>query len=847
MIGRLVLRSIRANLIRFLLTTFAVFAGVAFVAAAFGLADQLRGVINTSDLPTVGPNAAGTLQVAPSTEGFGPPPSMDTALADEIAKVEGVAFATPTYFSFVEFGAKVERNPALGGFEGVAKAEAYSDRDWKIVSGRAPAGPNEVALDSDGKLAALTNPGASVDILLPTGKESFAVVGEVARNGDGPGGLLDFIKATAVFDPDNVGRVAGAEGSANGILVTVAPGADLAGVKAALQKALPDTLEVFSGDELAAQFKNQLLSIADGLERAMLIFAGITLFVSTFLVVNTFTMIIGQRMRELGLLRAVGADRSQIFTMVTAEAVFIGVVASVLGLIAGVALATIVGGLINSEAGFSVILTGRTVGMALIIGIGVTLVSAIAPALRAAGVQPLAAINGVDGRQEKSSNWPTFAAAGAVVFAVVLLLIGFGDGLSFAERLGSLVPGAVLLFVALAVLSRFVAAPVMRLLSAPFRRVLAAHMGASNAARNPRRTAITASALMIGLALIISIVTVGNSVRNALLNQFKTSTNAELFLSTDGFVSIDGEAIGEAVQQNADVELTADYSTVSASIQGDTSYRITRFTTAPISRFTEMFDLGIKDGGIDSLDSGSVLIAADAAEKMGVSAGDKVTVQSSSGDKLELSVEATYDKTAIADQAVIDSEAANELALGPNFQGLAIKLADGTDLAAATKEIETATEGFPAHEVQTKADIEADFKEGFDVILRIISALLIASVLIAGLGVMNTLILSVIERTREIGLLRAVGATRRQIRSTIRWEALLTSVFGAILGILVGSGLGYGVVMALPKNFVSTATPPISWMILSLIFAIILGLLASVIPAFRASRMDVLKAIATDR
>jgi putative ABC transport system permease protein len=564
-------------------------------------------------------------------------------------------------------------------------------------------------------------------------------------------------------------------------------------------------------------------------------------------VVNTFTMIIGQRMRELGLLRAVGGDRRQIFTLVTAEAVFIGAVASVLGLLAGVTLATVVGDLINSDDPRQVIVTGRTVGMALLIGIGVTLISAIAPAIRAARVEPLAAINGVDSRQETNSKWPTYAALAAVVLAIGLLIVGFGDGISFTQRLATLIPGAIVLFVALAILSRFVAAPVMRGLSAPLQRNLAARMGASNAARNPRRTAITASALMIGLALIISIVTVGTSVRNALLNQFKTSTNAELFLSSDGFISIDGPSIGEAVAAAPEVDQTVDYAMASASLQGDTSYRITRFTVTPLEQFTRLFDVGISSGSTDGIGSNGVLLATEAAEKMGVSPGDTVTVTNSAGEKVELQLAATYDKTAIADQAIIDSKVANEMSLGAVFQGLAIDLAPGTNIESAQKAIEKATDGFPSHEIQTKADLEADFKRGFDQILRIISALLISSVLIAGLGVMNTLLLSVIERTREIGLLRAVGGTRRQIRSTIRWEALLTSTFGAILGIAVGTGLGYGVVMALPRDFVSTATPPISWMVLSLVFAVILGLLASVIPAFRASRMDVLKAIATDR
>lgn len=846
MIGRLVARSVRANVLRFLLTTFAVFVGVAFVTTAFGLADQLRGIIDTSEIPTASAGGASQLQVAPKSSGFGPPAALNVDLADKIAEVDGVASATPSYFMFVEFDSGTERAEGFQGLQGVAAAGGYNSDDWELIDGRAPAGPKEVAVDADGKLAALANVGGQVDILLPTGRERFNVVGEVAAK-DAPSGIFSFIKANAVFDEDTLGKISGNPTSASAILVSLDPAADPAATQKAIKATIPAGLEVLSADQVTAQIKDQLTTIADWIERVMLIFAGVTLFVGTFLVVNTFTMVVGQRIRELGLLRAVGGNRQQLFTMVAAEALLVGAVASLVGLGVGLALATVVGNLIKSEGAFQIIVTPRTVGMALLIGMGVTLISAIAPAMKAARIQPLAAINGIDARQDDQRKWPTIVAALTVVGGAILLAAGFGDDLSFGLRMGYLLPGALMLFVGLAILSRFVARPVMAVLGQPVKFRISARMGAANAARNPRRTATTASALMIGLALIVTVVTVGTSVKDAILNQFKTASNADYYLQPEGFGQIDPASIANDVAAVSTVAESADFSFAIASLKGPKEYRITQMTSAPLDRFPTVFDLGVEDGSVSQLDAGSVLIAADAAEDMGVKVGDTVELSNASGEATKLVVAATYAKTALAGQAVIDRAASDDLNLNPQFQGIAVTGETGASLTELRASLEKVGENYPSNTVKTRTEVEDEFGAQFDVILRIISALLIASVLIAGLGVMNTLILSVVERTREIGLLRAVGGTRRHVRSMIRWEALLTSTFGAILGVIVGTGLGFGIVSALPKSFVSGVTTPISWIIACLIFAIILGLLASIWPAFRASRMDILKAISTDR
>lgn len=843
MIRRMVLRGILSNPLRFLLTTLAVFVGVAFVSTAFGLTDQLRGVIKSTDVASSGSAAKNQLIITPKSEGFGPPGALSEDVLNKVSQVDGVADASPSYYKFIQID--IGNAPTTpGGVGGVATPDELRDSNWKVVSGTAPATADQVAFDADALSASNKKVGDSVDILLPTGRRAFTISAEVARVGSEPGGLFAFVKSDVVFAPGELQKVISSTGAPSAILITMAPGVDPAAVKPRLKAVLPKGADVVSGEELNAQTKELLSQVADGIERAMLIFAGVTLFVGTFLVVNTFSMVVAQRTRELGLLRAVGSDRKMVFSMVTAEAAFIGAIASAFGLGIGLVASMLLGHFINSSGGYHLIITPRTVGMALLIGLGVTIISAIAPAMAASRVEPLAAINGVNARQV-TRRWTTIVAGITLAAAIAMLIFGFAGDHDGGTRLALLAPGAVLLFVSLAMLSRFLARPVMAALGLPLRRKLTARMAASNASRNPRRTATTASALMIGVALIVCVVTVGTSIKTALLDQYSKATTGTYYVQGNGFASIDPGALRDSLAKVKGVGAAVDYSVATGDLRSPNGFHVTQMSATTFDGLSDVFDLGITKGSLDGASETDVMLSRDTADSMKVGVGDTVKLSNPAGESAELKVIGVYTRTAVFGDAVVDRREVDKLALDPNFQGVAIKAAPGANLTELRTNLKLAGLNFPSTEVKTPKELEDKADQQFAIVLTIISALLGASVLVAGLGVTNTLVLSVVERTREIGLTRAVGGTRKQLRSIVRIEALMTSTFGAILGIVVGSGLGIGIVSALPDNFVGHVTFPVGAVIACLVLAIVLGALAALWPAWRASRLDVLKALHT--
>lgn len=850
MLSTLVRRGIRTNLLRFLLTTFAVFIGVTFITTAFGIADRLRSVINrefSSITAGVSGTAGAQLSVVPDTSRrFGPPPSIDAAMIDTVKAVPGVGAAVSGFDKFVQIDAGNLANAGdMAAITGIATAEPFNEPKLKIETGSAPKGDSEVALNNEGLFAAQKGIGQQVDILTATGRHTFTISGSLAPI-NSSSLISKFVKSAAAFSPEAAPALLGSTDRVDRILVTPAPGTDLATLEKSLQSALPKGLKVASAEELSTQFRDQLDSIASGIETGMLIFAGITLFVGAFNIANTFAALVAQRRRELGLLRVVGADRKQIFANVVGEAAVIGVIGSVLGLLAGIALATLVGFLVDNNT-FAIVVTPRTIAFGLLIGLVVTIVSAAFPALRASRLSPMEALRVAPEPSAAARQRAAAAAALGAIAAIVLLVLGLTSEGSGATRLSLIVPGALALFISLAALSRYVARPVMHVLGAPFQRSLTARLGQANASRNPARTGTTAGALMVGLALIVTVMTVGLSVKTSLINQFTSSTKADLFVTPAGFVSVDGPTLAKQVAEAPGVSNVAAVSIGSGSISGkDPKYVITSFSTLDPKALAGAFDLGISAGSIDQFNDSTILLAAPAAEKMGVGVGDDVTVTGDSEKGMSLKIAALYDRTASGGDAVMPIAAANKAGVSQYLNTVAVSRDANTSEAALSAGLQKVAANFPNTKVETPTAVENRAGDAINTAVTVISALLLAAVIVAALGVANTLALSVLERTSEIGLLRAVGSTKKQISRTVRWEAVLTSLFGAVLGVVVGLGLGIGATKALPSTFVTAMTVPVIWIVLCLIASVLIGLLAAVWPAFRASRMNMLDAIATE-
>ncbi|MEZ5382974.1 MAG: FtsX-like permease family protein [Microthrixaceae bacterium] len=850
MILRLTLRSARSHVLRFVLTTFAVFIGVSFITTAYGLADQLRGILDeeTSTASQAGdisdvPGADRLLFVSPEVTSFGLTSTLDASLAEEIRSVDGVATAFGQTQRGVSFDVPGQATGSLGEFEAAATTSAYDEAQWRLVDGTAPTGPDQVAVNADGLSAAsltTASVGDSVSMFLPTGRRQMTISGVVESRTPESSNPFQFTTAVAVFDPAVSQSLFGSEGRVDSIVAVVAPESDAAAAKERIADVLPDGVTVGDAADLTAQAVGLINTIVDAIETGMLVFAGITLFVGTFLVANTFSIVVAQRTRELAVLRAVGAGRRQVFASVVGEAAVIGVIASLLGLIAGLLLAALAGWAIDTERSFGVIASGRTVGVALGIGMGVTMVSAIFPALRATRVAPVAAMHDHEVGPPRASWWGPLMGVVGVGGGIGAIVVGLGNGVSTAWRIGLIGGGAIAMFLALAGLSRFIAAPAVRMIGAPLGSGPVATLARTNAARNPRRTATTAGALMIGLALIALVATVGLSVRQGLENQLRNDTTATWFVQPNQFVPPDPTALVDALARPTEVAsvVTTSFATITVDGPDGTS---TGVAVADLAEVPTVYDLGITDGGTDT---SGVWVSSDAARDLGVSVGDQVTLSTGVGADVRATVGAIYTRTAALSTILVDQPLADELGAQIFVQAVAIRGAEGFTDEQVRTAIKPATDDFASSAIVTPEDYTESQTTPLNWAVRAVAALLLVSVMVAGLGVANTLALSVYERTREIGLLRAVGATRRQIRKAVRREAVITSIFGGLLGVAVGTSLGVAAVNALPDAFSGTLVIPWAWIIGCILVTVFMGLGAALWPAWRAARMNVLEAIA---
>lgn len=846
---RLTLRSARAHILRFLLTTFAVFIGVTFITTAYGLADQLRGILDdqTSGISDqVGggefPGSDRLLFVAPELTTFGFSGSLDASLADDIGAIDGVATSVGQSQRGISFEVPGRADDDLSQITSLATTSAYDDAQWKLEAGGAPQGPDQLALNADGEVAANASVGDTVSVFLPTGQRDMTITGLVSSVTPESSSIFQFTSAVAIFDPAVNAALFGAEDSVDNILVQVAPDADVATVTTAIAETLPDGVTVGDAADLTDQVVGIINTIVDGIETGMLVFAGITLFVGTFLVANTFSIVVAQRTKELAVLRAVGAGRRQVFASVIGEAAVIGILASLLGLAAGLALATLAGWAIDTSRGVQFVVSARTVGIGLGIGLGVTLASALFPALRAMRVSPIAAMRDTESTPQRSGPWGLVAGALALAIGIAGIVIGLGGSRSISARIGLIGGGAVIMFLALAALSRVIAAPAVRLIGAPLGSGPVATLARTNAARNPKRTASTAGALMIGLALIALVATVGLSVQQSLENQLRNNTTATWYVTPNQFVPPDPATITDDLRSADGVEAVVPSSFANATVtsaDGDA----TGVAVAYLDEVQEVYDLGVTDGPTDGPTDGDVWLSTDAAENLQAKVGDQVTVSTGVGTEASTKVGAIYTRTAALSDILIDQKIADDVGAIAFVQAIAVKGESGTSSDAVKAAIEPVAANFANSEVITPREYEESQTGPLNIAVRAVAALLLASVLVAGLGVANTLALSVYERTREIGLLRAVGTTRKQIRKTVRREAVITSVFGGLLGVVVGTALGTAAVKALPDALSGSLVIPWGWIALCIIVTVVMGLLAALWPAWRASRMNVLDAI----
>ncbi|MDQ1615535.1 MAG: putative transport system permease protein, partial [Actinomycetota bacterium] len=712
-------------------------------------------------------------------------------------------------------------------------------RTGTVVQGRAPRTAGEIAVNRGLLERTDYKVGDRAPVLTDGPLKKYRIVGVVEYDGK-----PSFAGETEVyFNTPTAQRVLNVPGAFSEITLAADDGVSDTTLRDRVRAVLPPQTEAITGTAAADEKASDVKSGLGVFNTFLLVFAFIALFVGAFIIFNTFSMLVAQRTRELALMRMLGASRGQVRRAVLLEAVVVGLISSLIGLFTGIGVALGLKaffGLLGAQlpAGPTVVAL-RTVVVSFAVGTLVTAAAAFMPARRASRVAPLAALRDA-ATPDRSLRRQTIIGAIVLVAGAVAMTKSLRDG-----GLSLLGLGTLLAFIGVAMLSPLVSRPVASFAGRLFSRRIAGRLGKQNAVRNPRRTAATAAALMVGLALISAVTVLGSSLKASVAKIATNAVNADFILNTNG------PGFPDAVMQEA-AEQPGVRTTAAVKADGmqlcDTAsctHAKQVFVTAfPAKALGDLVNVTTVAGSTD-LAPGTILISKDAAKTDKLTPGDTVTVQFARSAPEKLTVGGTYATNQLIGDYLVDASKAASFSTQRDVAGL-VGLADGADAATVRKSLDSALHQYPNVDVLDQSEFVNQAQNTVNLVVRIINLLLGLSVLIALLGVLNTLALSVIERTREIGLLRAVGMARRQVKRMIRTEAVLICFFGGLLGLVVGSVFGIALQQALKGQGVSELGFPVLTLLVYLLCSALAGVVAAALPARRASRLNVLQAIATE-
>ncbi|BCB77140.1 ABC transporter permease [Phytohabitans flavus] len=846
---RATFKSLLARKLRLVLSGLAVVLGVMFVSGAFVLTDTLGrsfdAVFSTAYSQTdVGVAAKPKVEVS-EFEGEEAAAPFPTSTVDKVAAVPGVAKATG-YVS--TDGARLigDNGKVVTSFGPPQLGESWNPDDELIElrEGRGPTADNEIAINATLADAAKVTLGEKVGVLTREPRQDFTVVGIFGYSGgrDSLGGVQQ-----VEFTPPVAQKLMlGETGVWNGVIVKAASGVSHDKLRDDIAAQLGGDYEVKTGQQLADEASGSLKQGLSFFNNILLGFAGVALFVGIFLILNTFSIIVAQRTRELALMRAVGASRRQMIGSVLIEAVVIGLVASVLGLGAGVGVGALLAYAFGSLGGglemASVGVPAAAVISSFVVGLLVTVVAAVLPALRASRIPPVAAMQEVATPDRPLTK---VTVAGAIVGAAggALLALGLSGKAGGDWTLWTILGGVLVTFIGVALLTPLISKPVVGLLGRIFSWSVPGKLGRLNSGRNPRRTAITAAALMVGIALVTGVTVLLDSAKSSITKLAENTINADLVIagvqSGPRPPTFDPAVLDEVKAIPGVHTATGMYADL-GTVNGEKQY-LTAVTDVDALR--DVYRAEPSSGTISSLGPDQMLVDSSTATDMGLSVGSRLTVQLSRGEAHTYTLSGIYKESDLYGGFVMPEQATKDFAMPQPTQGF-IQLDPGTPVSQVERQVDRLLADSPEVSVADRSKFIEQQTSGFDQILTMIQILLALAILIAVLGIINTLALSVLERTRELGLLRAIGLRRAQTMRMITVEAVVISMFGAILGVVVGTGLGAAVVRALRDDGITELVLPWSQMGLAVVLAAIIGVVAAILPAIRAARLNVLGAIA---
>ncbi|MBT8215120.1 MAG: ABC transporter permease [Acidimicrobiia bacterium] len=845
---RAAFKSVFAHKLRLFMTALAIIIGVGFVAGTFVFTDSInRTFDNLFEDAFEGIDVVVTSQTDVQV-GFSGPPPFDEEILDTVRRVTGVAAAEGAVTgiaTIVDKQGEPIRSlgpPTLGLSFGV---EPELQGNVELRAGRAPVGPGEVTVDAATAEANDLAVGDIVQVLLPIPTEEFEIVGII-----GFGESDNLAGATiAAFELAEAQRVLDVPGQYHQISIKAADGVAAELLRDNVARAIGTEFNVVTAADEAAEQSEALGEALGFIGTVLLVFAAISVFVGAFIIYNTFSIIVAQRVREMGLMRAIGASRGQVLSMVMIEGAVVAVVASAIGLGFGLLISNALYALLGA-GGFSIPSSPPQLGMdaviaGLAVGIVITLVSAIIPALRASQIPPIAALQEVTITSRRPMWHRTLTGAVIGFLGLMLILLGLFTDIEIgpANSLVLVGIGALVVFIGVSVASVAFIKPLTRFLSWPIRRwsKVTGRLAQDNAIRRPRRAASTASALMIGLALVGFFYVLGESIKQTTSAAIESGFKADYVVTAGGgfLPSIEpgfADRLAEDPQVDAVTSFRLDF--------WDNDGIEDLFIGMDIETIEATVDLGVIEGDIASLADGGVFVFDQIMDDNGWTLGDTVTMGFVKSGYRDVEIVGVFTETGIVNSSyLVSMETFAENSVVNLESVIAIKLADGVTPDTGRALIEAEAVNLPGLDIRDGIEYREAQEQQVDSILALFQGLLFLAVVIALLGIVNTLVLSIFERTREIGLLRAVGMSRWQVRRMVLWESIVVAVIGGVFGIVIGTFFGIVVVTALGDVGIDTLGVPVGQLLSLLIVAAFAGVLASIGPARRAAKLNVLEAI----
>jgi putative ABC transport system permease protein len=823
----------------------AVLVGVAFLAGTLVLGDTVRDSFGT--LFTEANRGTGALvrsEHRMTVDGETQQAAIPAALASQIAGAPGVTGTAPLVEGKAQLvGADGDRiggnGPPLRGSNWVTTPGL---NPWHVVAGRAPAAPGEVVIDRASAETGDLHVGDPTTELVPQ-PVKVTVVG-IAAFGDS-----DSMAGTsfAAFTTQEAQRLLlGGRDELTGVLVRGEPGVSQHALVERLRPALPAGVTDITGHQLTAEQQDDVNSSFVGFfETVLLVFAAVALLVAAFSIYNAFSMVTAQRTRESALLRAIGASRRQVLVSAATQGLVVGAVASVVGVVAGIGLAAGLYALMGA-AGFGLPEAGLAIqpsalALAAAVGVAVAVPASLAPAVRASRVRPLAAMR--EGTEDVTgpSRMRTWSGVVALAAGVALVVSG-----ALAGSFALVGPGAVVTLIGLVLLGPAVARPTSALLGTPATALRGAtgSLARRNAMRNPRTTAGAATALMVGVAVVTVFTVLGASIKASIGDVVRRDFRGDLVMvnNAQSAIGIDPSVVGR-LEAQPEVRDATGFGIARADVDGS----VQQVTAADPGELGRVIDLHVARGTLADVGPTGVAVSSKFAHAHALRVGQSVPVRFGDGNQVDLQVGAVYDRNVSFGDVVVPEAVWAANTQQPALTGVFVTLADGVSIEQGRDVVRRVTSGEFAPKVQDQSEYLASFSSQVDTLLAIVYVFLALAILIAFMGIANTLSLSLRERTRELGLLRAVGLTRSQLRATVRWESVIIAGFGALGGIGVGVLVGWGLTRSFSGDVpVDVFSAPAGRLLVIALAGALAGVVAAVRPARRAARMPVLSALAGD-